>query len=66
MQVLSKSQSTNAIHGPVFGHPEFDGHEKIMFGHDPETRLFTIIAVHDTRLGPPLGGCRMWPYENSE
>ena len=66
MQVLSKSQSTNAIHGPVFGHPEFGGHEKIMFGHDPETRLFTIIAVHDTRLGPPLGGCRMWPYENSE
>lgn len=25
-----------------------------------------IIAIHDTTLGPALGGCRMWPYETEE
>lgn len=27
--------------------------------------LFTIVAVHSTVLGPSLGGCRMWRYEDS-
>ena len=49
---------------PVFSHPEFDGHELIAFRHDHETGLKAIIAVHNTRLGPALGGCRMWPYAN--
>ena len=26
---------------------------------------FTIVAVHSTALGPALGGCRMWPYEDT-
>ncbi len=56
MQVLSKSQSASVTQGPVFGHPEFDGHEKIVFAHDAKSGLYTIIAVHDTRLGPALGG----------
>lgn len=48
--------------GAVFDHPEFKGHRQVVFGHDRETGLKTIIAVHDTRLGPALGGCRMWAY----
>jgi leucine dehydrogenase len=31
---------------------------------DPETGLFAIIALHSTRLGPALGGCRMVPYNS--
>src|SRR5213082_626952 len=27
--------------------------------------LFTFVAVHSTVLGPALGGCRMWTYEDS-
>ena len=27
--------------------------------------LFTIVAVHSTALGPALGGCRMWTYDDS-
>ncbi len=51
---------------PVFTHPEFDGHEEVAFGHDPESGLKTIIAIHNSARGPALGGCRMWPYESEE
>ncbi|MCO6482522.1 MAG: Glu/Leu/Phe/Val dehydrogenase [Flavobacteriales bacterium] len=40
------------------------GHEQILFCNDAETGLRAIIAVHDTTLGPALGGTRMWPYHN--
>jgi leucine dehydrogenase len=46
----------------VFSHPEYDAHEHVAFHQDPATGLKAIIAVHSTRLGPGLGGCRMWPY----
>jgi leucine dehydrogenase len=50
----------------VFDHPEFDNHEHISFYQDAESGLKAIIAVHNTNLGPALGGCRMWTYANSE
>ena len=37
-------------------------YEKLVFCHDKATELRAIIAIHDTTLGPALGGCRMWPY----
>src|SRR6267154_1699722 len=46
----------------IFDLREFDGHELIVFGHDPATSLRAIIAIHSTALGPAAGGCRMWPY----
>jgi leucine dehydrogenase len=46
----------------VFAHPEFDGHEQVAFRFDRASGLKAIIAVHNTRLGKGLGGCRMWPY----
>ncbi|HSR71513.1 MAG TPA: Glu/Leu/Phe/Val dehydrogenase dimerization domain-containing protein [Kiloniellales bacterium] len=46
----------------VFSHPEFDAHEQVVYGFDAATGLKSIIAVHSTRRGPALGGCRMWPY----
>lgn len=46
----------------VFSVPEYDGHEHVVFGHDRETGLRAIIAIHNTHLGPGVGGCRMWPY----
>lgn len=50
----------------VFNHPEFDNHEEVIFSHDGETGLKAIIAIHNTNLGPALGGCRVWPYESEE
>ncbi len=38
------------------------GHEGVFFCSDAETGLRAIIAIHDTTLGPALGGCRMKPY----
>ncbi|AFT77642.1 leucine dehydrogenase [Alteromonas macleodii str. 'Black Sea 11'] len=49
----------------VFDHPEFNNHEHVAFYHDEKAGLSAIIAVHNTNLGPALGGCRMWPYVNS-
>lgn len=50
----------------TFDHPEFDDHEQVLFCSDPKAGLRAIIAVHNTALGPAIGGCRMWPYENSD
>jgi leucine dehydrogenase len=50
----------------IFAHKEFDQHEQVSFFHDEITGLKAIIAVHNTHLGPALGGCRMWAYENDE
>lgn len=46
----------------VFTHPEFDNHESIVHVHDRDAGLRAIIALHDTSLGPALGGTRMWPF----
>ncbi len=37
-------------------------HEEVLFFNDKETGLKGIIAVHNTVLGPSLGGCRIWNY----
>lgn len=50
----------------VFGHKEFDHHESVSYFHCKQSGLKAIIAVHNTNLGPALGGCRMWAYENDE
>lgn len=39
-------------------------HEEVLFFNDIKTGLKGIIAVHDTTLGPSLGGCRIWNYQN--
>lgn len=37
-------------------------HEQLIFCSRPEAGLKAIIAIHNTVLGPALGGVRMWPY----
>ncbi len=46
----------------VFSAPSFRDHEEVVFHADPEVGLKAIIAIHDTTLGPALGGLRMWDY----
>ena len=48
--------------GSVIDRMKEHDHEQILFCNDPVTGLRAIIAVHDTTLGPALGGPRMWPY----
>lgn len=48
----------------VFGQHSFDNHEQIVFCNDKDTGLKAIIGIHNTVLGPALGGTRMMQYEN--
>lgn len=38
------------------------GHEQVVFCRDDSSGLRAIIGIHDTTLGPALGGCRLYPY----
>ncbi len=42
------------------------GHEQVVFCHNPDAGLRAIIAIHNTTLGPALGGVRMRPYASTE
>ena len=50
----------------VFAELSKRNHEQVSFFNDPATGLRAIIAIHDTTLGPALGGCRMWDYASEE
>jgi len=41
-------------------------HEQVVFCHDPHSNLKAIIAIHNTTLGPALGGTRMWNYNSDD
>jgi leucine dehydrogenase len=41
-----------------------DNYEQVLFCQDKQSGLKAIIAIHNTTLGPALGGTRMWPYPN--
>lgn len=46
----------------LFGSLEQLGHEQVVFCYDEATGLKSIIGIHNTTLGPALGGTRMWNY----
>ncbi|MEO5509836.1 MAG: Glu/Leu/Phe/Val dehydrogenase dimerization domain-containing protein, partial [Longimicrobiales bacterium] len=37
-------------------------HEQLVFCYEPVAGYRGIIAIHDTTLGPALGGTRFWNY----
>jgi leucine dehydrogenase len=41
-------------------------HEEVVYCHDASVGLKAIVAIHNTSLGPALGGTRMWNYKNEE
>ena len=45
---------------------DYDNHEQVVFCSDEDSKLKAIIAVHSTKLGPAVGGCRMWDYVSDE
>ncbi len=47
---------------PLFERMHEYGHEQVVFCYEPSVGLRAIIAIHDTTLGPALGGVRMWTY----
>ena len=43
-----------------------DGYERVVRCVDRDSGLHAIVSIHDTTLGPSLGGLRMWPYASEE
>jgi leucine dehydrogenase len=57
-------KETNLAENPVIAQMSKYNHEQLLFCNDNATGLKAIIAVHNTVLGPALGGTRMWMYNN--
>jgi leucine dehydrogenase len=55
-----------AAHLDVFADMQTMGHEQVLLSHDPSCGYFGIIAIHDTTLGPALGGTRFWKYATTD
>lgn len=62
-KLMSEQKSTSAELADVFKQMAAYNHEQVVFCHDEYTGLKAIIAIHDTTLGPALGGTRMWQYK---
>ncbi len=64
MLKVEEQQSVGTYENPII-RPMVDmDHEQVLFCQDKATGLRAIIAVHNTVLGPSLGGTRMWTYNN--
>ncbi len=57
-------KESDLMNNPVIEKMAQYDHEQLLFCNDNSTGLKAIIAVHNTTLGPALGGTRMWKYEN--
>ncbi len=55
MQVIDYTEA--ARHAPAF-----DKHQRVSMIDDKESGLRALIAIHNTNLGPAVGGCRMYDY----
>ena len=50
----------------IFAAMQTLGHEQVLLSHDPSCGYLGIIAIHDTTLGPALGGTRFWQYASTD
>ncbi len=50
----------------IFASMQAFGHEQLLLSHDPSCGYCWVIAIHDTTLGPALGGTRFWQYRNTD
>jgi leucine dehydrogenase len=59
---VKEKKAAAAAESNVFESTSNSLHEQVVFCNDPDTGLKAIIAIHNTVLGPSLGGTRMWSY----
>jgi leucine dehydrogenase len=50
----------------LFERIQNEGYEQIVYCHDKDVGLKAIISIHDSTLGPAVGGCRMYPYATED
>ncbi len=67
---MSNTQELTSVHQDlnkaVIESMQAGGHEQVVHFHDQYTGLKAIVAIHNTWLGPALGGTRMWAYHNEQ
>jgi leucine dehydrogenase len=61
---MSTNQTAASSQNNIFSLLQEHDHEKLVFCQDEHTGLKAIIAIHNTVLGPGLGGTRVWNYAN--
>jgi leucine dehydrogenase len=61
---LKELTKAEAAENPVIAKMALMEHEQVLFCNDNASGLKAIIAIHNTVLGPSLGGTRMWAYNN--
>lgn len=61
---MSTNQTAAPTQNNIFSMLQEHDHEKLVFCQDEHTGLKAIIAIHNTVLGPGLGGTRVWNYAN--
>lgn len=64
MVEIKENQKTEVF--SAFGEISKMGHEQVVYCYDEPTGLKAIIAIHNTVLGPALGGTRLWNYATDE
>ncbi len=50
----------------IFKEMSAEAYEQVVFCHEPSCGYFGVIAIHDTTLGPALGGTRFWNYGSTD
>lgn len=60
--LLASQMTSNGVAVELFDIIGERDHEQAVFCHDKESGLKAIIGIHNSTLGPALGGCRMWTY----
>ncbi len=64
--MLEINATQNVHEGSIFGQIRTMDHEQLVVCHDQFTGLKALIGIHNTVLGPALGGTRMWPYASED
>lgn len=64
MEAVIDVKEMTVDQNPVIEKMAINDHEQVVFCQDQATGLKAIIAIHNTTLGPALGGTRMWMYNN--
>lgn len=64
--MIEVTDPTMASETSIFSGIEAMDHEQVVFCHDKATGLKAIIAIHNTILGPSMGGTRMWSYASDQ
>ena len=64
--MVGVKEAEKALETNLFNDISELGHEQLVFCHDESTGLKAIIGIHNTVLGPALGGTRMWDYASED